>query len=179
MAMGAPTRANVYPMRAISARSRNPMSVLVSIEASRAPISSADSTEVLPFLTLCRGPRTACAELSGINWPITSQSNGMEMAARCCLREGGPARWLAVGTNRPQPGRAGHQQNKTMLRAIANPIGEATCWHGEQNRDCRRCMERLPDRPNEAEYGPGADGYTKPVLHRSRRAAASVSSSKH
>jgi hypothetical protein len=34
-----------------------------------------------------------------------------------------------------------------MIRAIANPIGEAACGHGEQNRDCRRCMERLPDRP--------------------------------
>ena len=31
------------------------------MESSSAPISSAESTDVLPFFTLCFGPRTACA----------------------------------------------------------------------------------------------------------------------
>ena len=34
-------------------------------QARSAPISSAESTDVLPFLTLCRGPRTECAGLMG------------------------------------------------------------------------------------------------------------------
>lgn len=37
------------------------------------PISLADNTDVFPFLTLCLGPRTECAGLSGMTWPVTSQ----------------------------------------------------------------------------------------------------------
>ena len=35
-----------------------------------------------------RGPRTACAGLVATTWQVTSQSNSMRMAARCCLTVG-------------------------------------------------------------------------------------------
>src|SRR5579859_1343691 len=44
------------------------------MDLSRMPISSADNTDVFPFLTPCLGPRTECAGLSGMTWPVTSQS---------------------------------------------------------------------------------------------------------
>ena len=49
---------------------------------------SASSTVVLPVLTTCFGPRTAWAGLVATTWPVTSQSNSMRMAARCCLTDG-------------------------------------------------------------------------------------------
>ena len=49
---------------------------------------SASSTVVLPVFTTCFGPRTACAGLVATIWPVTSQSNSMRMAARCCLTDG-------------------------------------------------------------------------------------------
>jgi hypothetical protein len=36
----------------------------------------------------CLGPRTAWAGLVATTWPVTSQSNSMRMAARCCLTVG-------------------------------------------------------------------------------------------
>jgi hypothetical protein len=75
-------------MRAISARFAEADRVPGLIDASSWPISSAESTELFPFLTLCFGPRTACAGFVGMTWPVTSRSNGMRMAARCCLTLG-------------------------------------------------------------------------------------------
>ena len=47
------------------------------------------SSGVLPFFTRYFGPRTACAGLASITWPVTSQSNSMRSAARCCFTVGG------------------------------------------------------------------------------------------
>ena len=49
---------------------------------------SASSTVVLPVFTTCFGPRTACAGLVATIWPVTSQSNSMRIAARCCFTDG-------------------------------------------------------------------------------------------
>jgi hypothetical protein len=43
---------------------------------------------VLPRLTTCFDPRTACAGLSARTWPMTSQSNSIRTAARCCFTVG-------------------------------------------------------------------------------------------
>jgi hypothetical protein len=50
--------------------------------------SSASSTDVLPFLTMWRGPRTGAAGFWSITWPMMSQSNNLRVAARCCLTVG-------------------------------------------------------------------------------------------
>ena len=44
---------------------------LVSMASKSARASSAGSTGVLPVLTTCLGPRTACAGLKGTTWPST------------------------------------------------------------------------------------------------------------
>ncbi len=75
-------------MTPISARSRSPTSELVSMAARSARASSRSSTGVLPFLTTCLGPRTACAGLISITWPTTSQSKSIRSADRCCLTVG-------------------------------------------------------------------------------------------
>ena len=49
---------------------------------------SASSTVVLPVFTTCFGPRTECAGFVATTWPVTSQSNSMRMAARCCFTVG-------------------------------------------------------------------------------------------
>ncbi len=45
----------------------------------------------MPLRTLCAGPRTEAARLSGMIWPMTSQSNRWRIAARCCFTVGGGA----------------------------------------------------------------------------------------
>ena len=42
----------------------------------------------LAAATTCLGPRTACAGLWAMTWPVTSQSKSIRMAARCCLTVG-------------------------------------------------------------------------------------------
>jgi hypothetical protein len=65
-----------------------PATLETSMPVSSAVASSEESTGVTPLLTEWRGPRTECAGLDGITWPVTSQSNNMRMQARCCLTEG-------------------------------------------------------------------------------------------
>ncbi len=79
-------------MSAIRARSRRPTGVRVSMVSSSVRVSSAVSTGVLPFLTLCLGPRTTLAGLEGMTWPTTSQSNSIRMAASCSLTVGAVTR---------------------------------------------------------------------------------------
>jgi hypothetical protein len=55
-------------------------------------------TVVLPAFTTCFGTRTACAGLVATTWPVTSQSNSMRMAARCCFTVGFSNNWLRVST---------------------------------------------------------------------------------
>ena len=62
-------------MRPIKARSRKPMTVVVSIASMSWRASAGSSTGVLPRRTIWRGPRTAAAGLVGMIWPITIQSN--------------------------------------------------------------------------------------------------------
>jgi hypothetical protein len=60
-----------------------------SIDASNWPISSAESTEVFPFLTLCLGPRTACAGLLGIpagDEPVEQHADGSQVLLDAGLR---------------------------------------------------------------------------------------------
>ncbi len=61
------TRAKLQTMAPMSARSRNPVNVVVSIESSNLRASSAESTGVLPRLTTYLGPRT---ELAGLDYRI-------------------------------------------------------------------------------------------------------------
>src|SRR5271169_1706997 len=61
MATTAPIRAKAKVITAISARSRRPTSVDTSMLSSSSRACSLVSTEVLPFLTTCFGPRTAAA----------------------------------------------------------------------------------------------------------------------
>src|SRR2546421_13085239 len=63
MSTTAPTRAKLKTMTLISARSRSPTTVEVSMLSSKARASSGVSTGVLPRLTTCVGPRTAWAGL--------------------------------------------------------------------------------------------------------------------
>ena len=51
--------------------------------------SSPKSTGVLPLFTTYVGPRTALAGLDGTICPMTSQSNSIRIAAKCCLTDGG------------------------------------------------------------------------------------------
>jgi len=60
----------------------------VLMELRKALVSSDDITVAAPLMTEWRGPRTACAGLAGITWPVTSQSNSIRMQARCCLTVG-------------------------------------------------------------------------------------------
>src|SRR5712692_4525888 len=87
----------------MSARSRKPTSkgslcsgwpsravfLTIAMLSSSSRASSAVSTGVLPFFTTYLGPRTAWAGFTSMTWPITSQSNSMRSAARCCLHRGG------------------------------------------------------------------------------------------
>lgn len=57
------------------------MGLLVSMPAASCYISSAEKHRVFPFLTLCCGPRMACAGLIAITWTVTSQSNSPRIAA--------------------------------------------------------------------------------------------------
>jgi hypothetical protein len=47
------------------------------MESSSVSISSAESTYILAFFTLCLGPRTECTGFDGITWPVTSQSKSI------------------------------------------------------------------------------------------------------
>ena len=60
--------------------------------SSKARASAAVSTGVLPLLREYLGPRTAWAGFSSRTWPVTSQSNRMRRAARCCLTVAGASR---------------------------------------------------------------------------------------
>src|SRR5229473_5335912 len=75
-------------MVAISARSRSPIKVLLSIESSSLRASSADSTGVLPRFTTYFGPRTEAAGLTSRIPPVVRESNSCLIAARCCLTVG-------------------------------------------------------------------------------------------
>src|SRR6266851_3627912 len=63
-------------MAPISARSRNPIKVLLSIESSSLRASSADSTGVLPRLTTYFGPRTEAAGLCSRIPPLLVAASG-------------------------------------------------------------------------------------------------------
>ncbi len=65
------SRSLSYARSPISARSRNPIKVSLSIESSSWRASSADSTGVLPRLTTYLGPRTELAGLEGRIPPVT------------------------------------------------------------------------------------------------------------
>ena len=43
----------------------------------------------MPFFTTYFGPRTAWAGFVSMTWPVTSQSNSILSAARCCFTVGG------------------------------------------------------------------------------------------
>jgi hypothetical protein len=75
-------------MTPISARSRSPTRVEVSMLSIRTRAWSVVSTGVLPRLMTCLGPRTEVAGLVARIPPVTSQSNNMRIAARCCLSVG-------------------------------------------------------------------------------------------
>src|SRR5580693_7352066 len=60
-------------MSPISARSRRPTTVDVSMLPSSARASVGSSIGVCPDVTTCRGPRTDAAGLTGTTWPVTSQ----------------------------------------------------------------------------------------------------------
>ena len=62
--------------------------------SSNSRASEGSSTGVLPRFTLWRGPRTEAAGLTGMTWPVTSQSNRCLIAARRCF---------AVGADRSRP----------------------------------------------------------------------------
>ena len=93
-------------MAPMSARSRRPSSKgfpvsvsspcctvrTVRMLSSKERASSAVSTGVLPLLREYLGPRTAWAGFSARTWPVTSQSNRMRRAARCCLTVAGASR---------------------------------------------------------------------------------------
>ena len=66
----APTRAKVNDINPIRARSRSPMTDVVSMDSSRSRASSLDNTDVFPFLTECLGPRTTEAGFQGRIWPL-------------------------------------------------------------------------------------------------------------
>jgi hypothetical protein len=85
-------------MTAISARSRRPTTVEISMLSRSCRVCSAVSTGVLPRLTTCVGPRTAWAGLVARIWPTTSQSNSIRIAARCCLTVGLAAVACSVST---------------------------------------------------------------------------------
>src|SRR5262245_4243859 len=65
----ADTRANVNTITPIKARSRNPVTVSLSIERSSSPASSAVSTGVLPLPSFWRGAFTESAGLCSITPP--------------------------------------------------------------------------------------------------------------
>ena len=67
------------------------MTVVVSIASMSCRASCGSSTGVLPRRTIWRGPRTAAAGLTGMIWPMTSQSNKCRSAA---------SRSFAVGAER-------------------------------------------------------------------------------
>src|SRR5438105_3285733 len=69
----------------MSARSRKPWIVSVSIESKSSLVSSRVSTGVLPRFTTCFGPWTECAGLVGTTCPTTSQSKSIRTAARLLL----------------------------------------------------------------------------------------------
>jgi hypothetical protein len=75
-------------MTLISARSRSPTTVETSMLSSRARASAGVSTGVLPRLTTCVGPRTACAGFVATIPPVTGQSKSIRIAARRCFTEG-------------------------------------------------------------------------------------------
>ena len=89
MPSAAPMRAKVKTSRPISARSRRPTTVVVSMLSSSWRASVAASTGVLPVRTTYLGPRTAAAGFTASTWPTTSQSNSMRTAASHCLTLGG------------------------------------------------------------------------------------------
>jgi hypothetical protein len=71
----APIRAKLNTISPISARSRNPTGVVISMRSISARASSGANTGVLPAFTTCAGPRTDPAGFVGTTWPVTSQSN--------------------------------------------------------------------------------------------------------
>ena len=75
-------------MSPISARSRSPACVETSMLSISARASAGSSTGICPEIMTCRGPRTVCAGLAGMTWPLTSQSNRWRSAASRCLTEG-------------------------------------------------------------------------------------------
>ena len=80
------------PSAPISARSRRPdrrRRCRCCRAARRA--SAGSSTGVLPLRTMCCGPRTEAAGLTGTIWPITSQSKRWRIAARRCFTVGADA----------------------------------------------------------------------------------------
>jgi hypothetical protein len=89
--IAAPMRAKELTIRLINARSRKPMTVVVSIASRSWRASAGSSTGVLPRRTIWRGPRTAAAGLAGMIWPMTIQLNRWRNAAR---------RSFAVGADR-------------------------------------------------------------------------------
>src|SRR5215212_4781658 len=83
MATTAPMRAKAKVMTDISARSRSPSTVDVSMLSSRRRACSASSTVVLPVFTTCFGPRTACAGLVATilsrHQPVEQHADGGEV----------------------------------------------------------------------------------------------------
>jgi hypothetical protein len=83
-------------MSPISARSRRPAGLDVSMLSSSARASAGSSTGVCPVVTMWLGPRTACAGLTGTTWPVTSQSNKRRIAASRCLTLGAASSRVAA-----------------------------------------------------------------------------------
>src|SRR5215470_1629008 len=67
----ADTRAKVKTISPSNARSRKPARLLVSIERSSSPASSAESVGVLPLVTDCRGARRERTGLCSRIPPVT------------------------------------------------------------------------------------------------------------
>src|SRR3954465_15334322 len=74
-------RAKAKVITEISARSRKPTRVVVSILSSNARASSAVSTGVLPRRTTCFGPRTECAGFIATTWPAALIDGGATIEA--------------------------------------------------------------------------------------------------
>ena len=89
----APMRAKLYAITPINARSRRPIRVEASMLSNRARVSADDSTTVFPTVTIRFGACTdrivqqalAVAGFVCRICPVTSQSNGILTAARCCF----------------------------------------------------------------------------------------------
>jgi hypothetical protein len=129
--------------------------VIQQAQKRAARASKGSSPGVCPDVTMCRGPRTDAAGLTGTTWPVTSQSNRWRIAASRYLTLGAASSRMRRPRSRSPRAPAGRRRSTARWRprtrrGIPQQLGHRRGAILAAKNSRKRMLARSPAAPTRA-----------------------------